>query len=69
MLGSAEFLILFIILLLVAAVIVVAVRTSRRVTGGSGSGEPSALETLKQRYARGDISEEEYRRMRQTLEE
>lgn len=66
MLGSAELLILLIILLPVAAVIVVVVRISRRTTGGSASADTSALETLKQRYARGDISEEKYRR---TLEE
>ena len=54
---------------LIAWAIVSAVRgPSRNVLGRSSGGRSNAIEALKERYARGDISREEYERMRKELE-
>ncbi len=37
-------------------------------SSGSGVHAPTALEILKQRYARGEISEEEYRKMKKEIQ-
>jgi putative membrane protein len=64
------FLLLLLFLLLAGAGVAVAVWFSQR---GPGSrhvppGEKEALEILRQRYARGEISREEYLSMREDLE-
>lgn len=38
-------------------------------TGGSGSGSGRGREILDERFARGEVSAEEYREMRRTLED
>lgn len=53
--------------LLVALVVIVVMRALKK----SGRLHPSsgAMETLRQRYAKGEISEEEYLRIKKTLEQ
>lgn len=72
--GAQEILIVFILLLLILGALVAVVRIAGRAGDhnpppDSGPSETRALDTLKERYARGEVSEEEYRRMRQILEE
>lgn len=50
------------------ALIMLAVRTFSSGPGGRTGGRASARRILDERYARGDISDEEYRQRRQTLE-
>lgn len=53
---------------LIAWAVVSVVRgPSRNLLGGSSGGRSNAIEVLKERYARGDISREEYERMRKEL--
>ncbi len=53
--------------LVIIAIIVLLVRAAM---GGGNNGAPSesALELLKKRYAKGEISKEEYERIRRDLE-
>ena len=51
-----------------AVVIVLGIRLVNR-TDRSHQREESALEVLKKRYARGEISQEEYRTMREDLKD
>lgn len=37
-------------------------------SSGNGVHAPTAMEILKQRYARGEISEEEYRKMKKEIQ-
>jgi putative membrane protein len=69
--GAIELLILLLLFLLLIgggiAVVVFAVsRASRRTARPAG--EESAIEILRRRYARGEITREEYQAMRQDLE-
>ncbi|MFY1575757.1 SHOCT domain-containing protein [Verrucosispora sp. WMMD703] len=50
------------------AIIMLAVRTFSGGPEGRTGGRASARQILDERYARGDISDEEYRQRRQTLE-
>lgn len=54
-------------LVLLAVALVTVIRYLRSKTGPSGDGG-SALEILKQRYARGELSREEFQRTRQEIE-
>jgi len=54
-------------LLIVVAIVLLVAWVSRRKTGGDGKGEESALDILNKRYARGEISKEEYDRMKQDI--
>lgn len=54
-------------LLLLAVALVTVIRYLRAKTDACGGGG-SALEILKQRYARGELSREEFQRMRQEIE-
>lgn len=57
-------------LVLLALFVLGAVWLFQQVTGsggGSGSGGDEALEILRSRYAAGEISEEEFRRMKREL--
>ncbi len=60
---------MWIVWLVILVAIVWVVRSA--VTGGEERSRktPSPLELLKARYARGEISRDEYRRMREELEE
>ncbi len=49
-------------------VIIAAIVVLVRGIGGGRRSEPSALELLKQRYARGDITQDEFERMKRELE-
>ena len=67
--GSFMPVIWLVVLGLIVWAIVSAMRgPSRNVLGGPSGGRPNAIEALKERYARGDISREEYERMRKELE-
>ena len=62
-----------VLILAVGALVVLGVVMATRAgsTGGSSlrrDGSKSALEILQERYARGEISSEEYEEMRRTLE-
>lgn len=50
------------------ALIVLAVRAFSPGPGGRTGGHASARQVLDERYARGEINDEEYRRHRQALE-
>ncbi len=52
---------------LVALVIWALVRSSRSGSGGLPNAPSRALEVLKERYARGEITREQYEQMRQDL--
>ncbi|MGB2567058.1 SHOCT domain-containing protein [Micromonospora citrea] len=54
-------------LLVVAALVVLAVLVVRAVAGGPQPKARSARQILDERYARGEIDEEEYRRRRDAL--
>ncbi|NNM67905.1 MAG: SHOCT domain-containing protein [Spirochaetales bacterium] len=61
---------LFVLIGLVVAVIAGVrsfLRTEHHPSATSGSHEENALEVLKKRYARGEISREEYLRIREDL--
>jgi putative membrane protein len=72
-------LVLMLFLVLAAGAVVVAIWYARRGEGGSGIGGPpvpspgvlatdeDALEILRRRYARGEITREEYLQIRQDL--
>jgi putative membrane protein len=51
---------LVVLLVLVAAVVVVVVAMSRRTGGNRSPATPTAKELLAQRYARGEIDDDEY---------
>jgi putative membrane protein len=55
------------IVLAVAAVVVALVRNSSSSRTATKSGTRPALEVLQERYARGELSREEYLRMREDL--
>lgn len=69
--GLAEILVILLITvaLLVALYIIVA-RASKKFPSGNSqaSSDERALHILKERYARGEIDQEEYRRMKEDLE-
>ena len=52
---------------LIVLVVLLIVRTSRRPSGSGGDGGDSALEIAKQRYARGEISKQDYEQIRRDL--
>ena len=56
--------------IVIVAVIVLIYQTTRtsRSSGLSDEAREGSLEILKRRYARGDITKDEYEEMRQTLE-
>ncbi len=54
-----------VVVILVAAIIYLVLR-QRDITSGSGK-EQDALEILKKRYARGELTKQEYDRMRKDL--
>jgi putative membrane protein len=56
---------IFVILLVIAVVVLAVLLATRRRRGREGSDDP--LEILKRRYARGEISKEDYNRMKQEL--
>lgn len=51
----------------VAAIVYLVVWASNRRTGGVPDGGDSALEIAKRRYARGEITKDEFDRLRQDL--
>ncbi len=57
----------FWLLLIVGAVLLVVWALQKFVIGGSGNVEESALDILKKRYARGEISREEYEEKKRDL--
>lgn len=63
--GGGIMMILWIILL--AAAVYLVVRMARRNGSGPG-GQESALDVLKKRYARGDITREEYEERKKDLQ-
>jgi putative membrane protein len=58
------FMLLFWGLIIVGVILLVRWLWDRGQSGGSGSSSETALDILKRRYARGEISKEEYDRMR-----
>lgn len=58
--GWMVFNMIFWLLLVVGVVLLAVWAVQKFVTGGSGKVEESALDILKKRYARGEISREEY---------
>ncbi len=48
-------------------IIYLALRLFQSLAGGTCNHRPSSLETLKDRYARGEINEEQYQRMKSEL--
>jgi putative membrane protein len=59
---------LFWIVILVAAVwIIVRVVSNRSYRGESGGGQESAMDILKKRYAKGEITKEQYDQMKKDL--
>ncbi|MBZ0158234.1 MAG: SHOCT domain-containing protein [Alphaproteobacteria bacterium] len=58
---------LFLVLLIAGIVLLVVWLVRRPEKNTSGRIEESAMEILKRRYARGEISKEEYERMRKDL--
>ena len=55
--------------LLLIVIVVVLVKSLSGTTGNAPPDNESALSLLKKRYARGEIDEEEYQRMRKQLKE
>lgn len=55
--------------LLLIVIVVILVKALAGATGNMPEDHESALSILKKRYARGEIDEEEYQRMRKQLEE
>lgn len=56
-------------IILLAVIIVMVYWASRQTPGAREAKSESALEILRKRYARGEISEEEYRERKKTLEQ
>ena len=58
---------IFWILLIAGIVLLVVWVVQKAVGGGAGRAQESALEILKKRYARGEISKEEYKEKKRDL--
>ena len=58
---------IFWILLIVLAVILTVALAQRRTGTGSGARERTALDILKERYARGEIDRDEFEQIRRDL--
>ena len=61
------FMILFWILIIIGIVLLARALATRGVVGPPGAGE-SPLEILKRRYARGEITKEQFEEMRRDIE-
>jgi uncharacterized membrane protein len=51
----------------VVALVISALRTSPRRGGGASGREPDALEIARRRYARGEISKEQFEQLKRDL--
>ncbi len=54
-------------ILLIVGIVLLVVWVVQRASGGSDRSEESALEILKKRYARGEISKEEFEEKKRSL--
>lgn len=66
-----ELIVMFVLLALIGATVAAVLRAPRDRAQGRGSieQEDRARRILDERYARGELSRDEYRRMRQDIEE
>jgi len=66
--GGGVVMLLFWVVVIVGIIVLVRWLTSAPRHGAVGRGEDTALELLKKRYARGEISKEEFQEKRKDLE-
>ncbi|MBA2693915.1 MAG: SHOCT domain-containing protein [Rubrobacter sp.] len=66
--GVVEFAVVAAFFVLVAVVVFLLVRRTSRSHNAPPPGGPPELETLKERYARGEIERDEYERTRRDIE-
>jgi putative membrane protein len=68
MMGYGGGILMWFLFLILAAVVVYLVIQSTRSRTGNGAPRESAMEILKKRFAKGEITKEEYEEMKRTLE-
>jgi putative membrane protein len=68
MMGYGGGLIMWFLFLILVAVVVYLVIQSTKSRAGDGAPKETAMEILKKRFARGEISKEEYEEIKRTLE-
>lgn len=65
--GSAMWIMVAIVVVIVALAVIFAIRAAMAAAGGASPRDETPLEILEKRYARGEITKEEFEQMKRDL--